>query len=63
MKKHIPHQETVDRQRFEIRLSEEDILIPGVVVYHFSFEDQGKTIPTYITISSFDMNLWILAQG
>ncbi|MFS1490206.1 sensor histidine kinase [Vibrio splendidus] len=50
--------DTVDRQRFEIRLSEEDILIPGVVVYHFSFEDQGKNIPTYIGISSFDMDLW-----
>ncbi|MEZ9396889.1 sensor histidine kinase [Vibrio splendidus] len=50
--------DTVDRQRFEIRLSEEDILIPGVVVYHFSFEDQGKNIPTYIAISSFDMDLW-----
>ncbi|MEZ9299177.1 sensor histidine kinase [Vibrio splendidus] len=50
--------DTVDRQRFEIRLSEEDILIPGVVVYHFSFNDQGKNIPTYIAISSFDMDLW-----
>ncbi|MEZ8781557.1 sensor histidine kinase [Vibrio splendidus] len=50
--------DTVDRQRFEIRLSENDILIPGVVVYHFSFEDQGKNIPTYIAISSFDMDLW-----
>ncbi|MEZ9568554.1 sensor histidine kinase [Vibrio splendidus] len=50
--------DTVDRQRFEIRLSEEDILIPGVVVYHFSFEDQGKNVPTYIAISSFDMDLW-----
>ncbi len=50
--------ETVDRQRFEIRLSEEDIIIPGVIVYHFAFEDQGETIPTYITISSFDMDLW-----
>ena len=50
--------DTVDRQRFEIRLSEEDILIPGVVVYHFSFEDQGRNIPTYIAISSFDMDLW-----
>lgn len=50
--------ETVDRQRFEIRISEEHILIPGVLVYHFAFEDQGKTIPTYITISSFDMDLW-----
>lgn len=50
--------DTVDRQRFEIRLSEEDILIPGVIAYHFAFEDQGKTIPTYITISSFDMDLW-----
>ncbi|MFA0309676.1 two-component sensor histidine kinase [Vibrio splendidus] len=50
--------DTVDRQRFEIRLSEEDILIPGVVVYHFSFEDQGITIPAYIAISSFDMDLW-----
>ncbi|MEZ9720604.1 sensor histidine kinase [Vibrio splendidus] len=50
--------DTVDRQRFEIRLSEKDILIPGVVVYHFSFEDQGKNIPTYIAISSFDMDLW-----
>ncbi|MCW4437939.1 sensor histidine kinase [Vibrio splendidus] len=50
--------DTVDRQRFEIRLSENNILIPGVVVYHFSFEDQGKNIPTYIAISSFDMDLW-----
>ncbi|TVU65069.1 HAMP domain-containing histidine kinase [Vibrio atlanticus] len=50
--------DTVDRQRFEIRLSEEDILIPGVIAYHFAFEDQGRTIPTYITISSFDMDLW-----
>ena len=50
--------DTVDRQRFEIRLSENDFLIPGVVVYHFSFEDQGKNIPTYIAISSFDMDLW-----
>ena len=50
--------DTVDRQRFELRLSEEDIIIPGVIVYHFSFEDQGKNIPTYITISSFDMDLW-----
>ncbi|PMM63705.1 sensor histidine kinase [Vibrio splendidus] len=50
--------DTVDRQRFELRLSEEDILIPGVIAYHFAFEDQGKTIPTYITISSFDMDLW-----
>ncbi|MFS1931838.1 sensor histidine kinase [Vibrio splendidus] len=50
--------DTVDRQRFEIRLSENDILIPGVVVYHFSFEDQGNNIPTYIAISSFDMDLW-----
>ncbi|MEZ9653430.1 sensor histidine kinase [Vibrio splendidus] len=50
--------DTVDRQRFEIRLSEKDILIPGVVVYHFSFEDQGKNISTYIAISSFDMDLW-----
>ncbi|UWZ99576.1 sensor histidine kinase [Vibrio splendidus] len=50
--------DTVDRQRFEIRLSEEDIIIPGVIVYHFSFEDQGKNIPTYIAISSFDMDLW-----
>ncbi|MEZ9452037.1 sensor histidine kinase [Vibrio splendidus] len=50
--------DTVDRQRFEIRLSENDFLIPGVVVYHFSFEDQGNNIPTYIAISSFDMDLW-----
>ncbi|MBU2909111.1 sensor histidine kinase [Vibrio splendidus] len=50
--------DTVDRQRFEIRLSKNDILIPGVVVYHFSFEDQGNNIPTYIAISSFDMDLW-----
>ena len=50
--------DTVDRQRFELRLSEEDIIIPGVIVYHFSFEDQGKNIPTYIAISSFDMDLW-----
>ncbi|MEZ8778687.1 sensor histidine kinase [Vibrio splendidus] len=50
--------DTVDRQRFDIRLSENDILIPGVVVYHFSFEDQGNNIPTYIAISSFDMDLW-----
>ncbi|MEZ8252156.1 sensor histidine kinase [Vibrio splendidus] len=50
--------DTVDRQRFEIRLSRNDILIPGVVVYHFSFEDQGNNIPTYIAISSFDMDLW-----
>ncbi|MEZ9200988.1 sensor histidine kinase [Vibrio splendidus] len=50
--------DTVDRQRFDIRLSENDFLIPGVVVYHFSFEDQGKNIPTYIAISSFDMDLW-----
>ncbi|MGF1880418.1 sensor histidine kinase [Vibrio splendidus] len=50
--------DTVDRQRFEIRLSENDTLIPGVVVYHFSFEDQGNNIPTYIAISSFDMDLW-----
>lgn len=50
--------ETVDRLRFEIRLSEDNIVIPGVIVYHFAFEDQGKTIPTYIAISSFDMDLW-----
>lgn len=50
--------DTVDRQRFEIRLSEEDILIPGVVAYHFAFENHGKTIPAYIAISSFDMDLW-----
>ncbi|MEZ8204005.1 sensor histidine kinase [Vibrio splendidus] len=50
--------DTVDSQRFDIRLSENDILIPGVVVYHFSFEDQGNNIPTYIAISSFDMDLW-----
>lgn len=50
--------DTVVRQRFELRLSEEHILIPGVVVYHFAFEDQNKTIPAYIAISSFDMDLW-----
>ncbi|ROR22300.1 signal transduction histidine kinase [Vibrio crassostreae] len=50
--------DTVARQYFEVRLSEEHMLIPGVVVYYFTFEDQGQTIPTYITISSFEMDLW-----
>ncbi len=42
------HLDTVVRQLscFELRLSEEHILIPGVVVYHaFAFEDHNKTIP------------------
>ncbi|MEF1227976.1 HAMP domain-containing sensor histidine kinase, partial [Vibrio fortis] len=50
--------DTVDRHRFEIHLSEERVIVPGVIVYHFAFEHQGATIPTYIAISSFEMDLW-----
>lgn len=49
---------TVDRYRFEIRPSEEEFLVPGVIVYHFAFEHQGVTIPTYIALNSFEMDLW-----
>ena len=50
--------DTVDRHRFEIHLSEERVIVPGVIVYYFAFEHQGSTIPTYIAISSFEMDLW-----
>lgn len=49
---------TVDRYRFELRLSEEEFLVPGVIVYYFAFEHQGMAIPTYIALNSFEMDLW-----
>ncbi|RJX71980.1 sensor histidine kinase [Vibrio sinensis] len=50
--------DSVNRLRYEFRISDDQFLHAGIVAYHFAFEYQGKLIQTYITISSFNMDLW-----
>lgn len=50
--------DSVNRLRYEFKISDDQLLHAGIVAYHFDFEYQGETIPTYITISSFNMDLW-----
>lgn len=49
---------TIDRYSFKVRISKDQVLVPGAIVYHFVFQHQGKNIPAYITMSSFEMDLW-----
>ncbi|MDK9738829.1 HAMP domain-containing histidine kinase [Vibrio sp. D404a] len=59
LKQLIPMQlDTVDRLHFEVRPSQKEAIVPGVIAYYFAFQHQGDTIPTYIAISSFEMDLW-----
>ncbi len=48
--------ETIDRLRYPIQLSDSETIEGGVVVYHFEFEHEGKTIPAYLVIESTGMD-------